>query len=291
MTGTSSLAVSVVIPHFDSCADLANALASLEVSTTPAEIIVVDNSLDPENRREARELSEQHGARWLPLPGNTGFAAACNAGAAQCTSDLVMFLNQDSHLESDTLSILVTHLSERPHTAAVSPAVVTPQRLVWFNGGRYRRRSGRILLRNFGEPYEPAEPSDSLFLSGCALMVRRSVYEAVGGFDERFFLYYEDLDLSERIRAQGHTLTVVPHAVAIHDRDKIGDPMRNLSTTMLTHTLRSRRIFAQTLSGRDRWIARATLPLEFCRLLFHATRAKPRAIARSTRALLAGLVD
>jgi GT2 family glycosyltransferase len=286
----SHLAVSVIIPHFNAPEHLALAIESVQAAAgIQPHVIVVDNSTDDAMRRSAQEIASDHSATWLGMTGNVGFAAACNAGAANATSDLLLFFNQDAQLSSGSLLLLLEHIAGSPTCGAVAPAIVTPQGKIWFNGGRYRERSGRIFLRDFGKPHSGGEPTSSLFLSGCAFLTRRDLFEELGAFDERFFLYYEDVELSERIRQAGWTLHVVPDAVVVHDRGQIGDPMRNLSSTMLTNSIRSRRIFGKTRQGSARWVARATLPLEVARLSFHALRANPRRAYSTAKAILKGL--
>lgn len=282
--------VSIVIPHFNAPDHLRLSIESIRSTAgTSPEIIVVDNSTDAQMRQSAQAIALSHEARWIGMTGNVGFAAACNAGASQATSELLLFFNQDAQLSPSALGLLLGHITATPACGAVSPAIVTPQGKIWFNGGRYRERSGRIFLRDFGRPLNGGEPTGSLFLSGCAFLTWKDLFDELGGFDERYFLYYEDVELSERIRHAGWTLDVVPDAVVIHDRGQVGDLMRNLSSTMLTNTIRSRRIFGETRQGSARWIARATLPLEVARLSFHAVRANPRDLGSTARAILRGL--
>lgn len=282
--------VSVIIPHFNAPEHLRLAIESVRATVdVQPDIIITDNSTDDSARRSAREIASSHSATWLGMDGNVGFAAACNAGAAAATSELLLFFNQDAQLSDRALLLLLEHIAASRNCGAVAPAIVTPQGKIWFNGGQYRERSGRVFLRDFGKPYSGGDPTSSLFLSGCAFLTWRGLFEELSGFDERFFLYYEDVELSERIRQEGWTLNVVPEAVVVHDRGQIGDPMRNLSSTMLTNSLRSRRIFGLTRRGRARWVARLTLPIEVARLSFHALRANPRRAYSTGKAIVKGL--
>lgn len=289
-TDTSRLTITVIIPHFNAPEHLEQSIESVQVTVgTRPEIVVVDNSTDAPMRRSGQAIALAHSAQWRAMTENIGFAAACNAGAAASTSDLLLFFNQDARLSQGALALLVEHIAASPQCGAISPAIVTPEGKVWFNGGHYSDRSGRVFLRDFARPYVGGPPASSGFLSGCAFMIRRDLFETLGGFDERYFLYYEDVDLSERVRNAGWMLEVVPDAVVVHQRGQIGDPLRNLSSTMLTHSIRSRRIFGGTRPGVARWVASATLPLEVARLSFHAVRANPRKTLSTCRAAFRGL--
>lgn len=284
--------ITVVIPYFNDFEGLKRAAASLPASSSDADltVVVVDNSTDPDATAGASGLADDLGWEHITIGDSAGFARPCNVGAKRATSEFVFFLNQDAVLEPDTLRSLTDCLREHPKVGAVSPSIVNQNNKIWFGGGRYSRRSGRVVLDDFGESWHGGDAVESKFLSGCALLVRRELFEAVGGFDERYFLYYEDVDLSDRMRAAGAKLMVVRSARVVHFRGAHGDLLRNLSPMMLTESLRSRRIYAATRESRqDRLIARATLPLEFARLAMRAIRARPSATRESLMALVRGL--
>jgi len=286
--------VTVVIPYFNAFSELERAADSLLASSCYSDIsvVVVDNSTDETAAEGGRQLAGRLGWSYIAMDANYGFARACNTGARNSASEFLFFMNQDAVIETETLATLTGHLAANSEVAAVAPSIVNQDGRVWFEGGRYSRRSGRVVLDNFGEPWRPGAPKCSGFLSGCALLIRRSVFEAVSGFDERYFLYYEDVDLSDRIRAAGWSLEVIPDVRVVHYRGAHGDMMRNLSPVMLTETIRSRRIYAATRPQRvDRAIARLTLPLELARLAIHAIKARPAAARPSLAALWRGSID
>lgn len=188
----------------------------------------------------------------LRLLGNRGFAAAANAGAAQARGLFLFFLNPDAELPPKALEQLVA-LCQHPHVAAVSGLITDAQgkaepfgepfpSLLWY----LRRRVTSPLIRRA----PPAIPFSVPWLSGAALLVRAEAFHAIGGFSEDYFLYYEDIDLSRRLRARGGTLLLDP-AVRIHH---LGGQSAGTRRRLRASDRSEDTYFAQY---RPRWEARA----------------------------------
>tara|TARA_R110002072_G_scaffold1983_1_gene16184 strand:+ start:9051 stop:9971 length:921 start_codon:yes stop_codon:yes gene_type:complete len=152
---------------------------------------------------------------------NLGFGRACNVGLSMARSDYVLFLNPDAVLPLPALTKLRAHLEDHASTAIVAPAIVepggsvqkihplpTPWRVIAAAGGWGSPRSRAV------EPGDPPRQSD--WLCGAVLLARRKLLVEMGGFDPRFFLYFEETDLCRRIAAAGHELWTVGQAVATH---------------------------------------------------------------------------
>jgi GT2 family glycosyltransferase len=166
----------------------------------------------------------------LALGENRGFGAGCNAGWRRGDSPFVLFLNPDATIDEESLRALAAVL-EDDRVGLVGPRILEPDGSLAFSQRRFprlrstyaralflhrifRRAAWTDELVRDREAYErPASPD---WVSGACMLVRRSVLEEVGGFDERFFLYCEDKDLCRRIRATGSDVRFEPGATARH---------------------------------------------------------------------------
>jgi GT2 family glycosyltransferase len=164
-------------------------------------------------------------------PRNGGFSYGCNLGAARGDAPLLLFLNPDARLDAGALDALVAALDADPRVALAGPRIIEDDgELAWSQRRFPRLRSTfaqalflhRLfpratwtdeLIRDRGAYERPGSPD---WVSGACMLVRRDAYEAVGGFDERFFLYCEDTDLCKRLRDAGHTIGFEPAAEVHH---------------------------------------------------------------------------
>lgn len=180
------------------------------------ELIVVDNA-SRDGTAEAVEAAAP-AALLLRMDENLGFAAGCRAGAETARAPLLLFLNPDATLEPGALAALRHVASDRPDWGAWQAAVTLPDGTL-NSGGGVVHFLGLAWAGRLGEPCDVIgeEPTEVGFASGAAMVVRRSLWEELGGFDEAFFMYAEDVDLSLRIRLAGRGVGVVPRARVVHD--------------------------------------------------------------------------
>jgi N-acetylglucosaminyl-diphospho-decaprenol L-rhamnosyltransferase len=204
----------VYIPNFNGSAQLGRTLRSLGAQTRPVEVVLVDNgSSDDSVALARRELPE---VKVLELGENLGFGPALNRAIAAHPADQVILLNNDAEAEPRFVEALLDGLGagvdsvagvllqERAPELIDSAGVVADATLMGFD---YLH----------GEPVAAAtNASDPLGPTGGAALYRREALEEVGGFDERIFLYYEDLDLALRIAAAGGRCRLAPEARALH---------------------------------------------------------------------------
>ncbi|MEL6985834.1 MAG: hypothetical protein AAFO29_25620, partial [Actinomycetota bacterium] len=178
-----------------------------------------------------------------------------------------------------------------------NPLIVTADRRIWFAGGGYLPALARLTLPAFGEPSDLVLASDDSrlghhtdWLNGCALLVRAEAWDGVGGFDDRYFLYWEDVDLSLRLVAAGWSLALEPTAEVIHHRDGSGDGLRTLSPQAIEHSVASRLLFLRhRLGWRHRLTAWPYTVVNALRILSLAARYRGRPLAPHLRAVVAGL--
>jgi GT2 family glycosyltransferase len=206
----------VVVPNYNGARWLPGCLDSLAAqSLAPADVIVVDNG----SRDESPGLaSARPGVRVLRLGRNLGFAAAANRGIATAETEAVALVNTDVVLAPDWLERMVQALESAPDVGAVACKMVgLDDPAVLYDAGDVLRRDGVCeqrgrFQRDDGRFDAPGEVFAAC--AGAALYRRRAVLD-VGGLDERFFLYLEDVDLGLRLRLAGWRCRYEP-AVARH---------------------------------------------------------------------------
>ena len=225
--------LSVVIVSYNTRDYLRACLRSVQRETSPSldyEVIVVDNASSDGSAAMVRE--EFPWVRLLPLDQNLGFGAGCNRGAAIATGELIALLNPDAELIGDTFGTLLKFAQEHPEAG--------------IYGGRSLNQDGTLdprscwalptlwstvcfatgistLLPRWSATHPEAMPGwarDSVrevgVVTGYLLLATREAWTSLGGFDERFFLYGEDVDLGARARRAGFRPTITPDAVVCH---------------------------------------------------------------------------
>lgn len=221
--------VSVVIVNWNTSGPLKRALSSLTpIPGLDWEIVVVDNqSADDSVAMVRREFPD---VRLIANQDNRGFGRACNQAFAELSGDYVLLLNPDAALLPGCISSLISYLEARPAVGMVGPSLLHDDGAIqysacrepglltefyeWF-GLRGLWPSSRLLGRLY-YGYKNDEPMPCDWLVGAVILVRRAVLEAVGGFDERYWLYAEEMDWCRRVRAAGWGVHFVPHARARH---------------------------------------------------------------------------
>jgi hypothetical protein len=209
-------AVSIVIPNYNGARWLPGLLASLAAQTAPAaETIVVDNA----SRDGSREwlASEHPGVRVLAQHRNTGFGHAANVGIQAAAGELVALLNPDVELAPDWLARLAARFADPGIVAAAGKMVSLADPREIYDAGDLVHRDGACLQRGRGRRDDGAydEPGEVFGACAGAAIYRRAAVLAAGGFDERYFMYLEDVDLALALRGAGGRCAYEP-AVARH---------------------------------------------------------------------------
>jgi GT2 family glycosyltransferase len=230
--------VAVAIVNANSGRYLRRALAALSRQTrAPDRTLVVDNA-STDGSLDGLE-DELGGVEVIRLGRNAGFAAANNLAAREVDDcDWLALLNPDAFPEEHWLENLLRAAAERPGHAVFASRLVMdsdPARL--DAAGDVLHVSGVAWQGGHGEPSSSASTARDVFsASAAAALYRRDAFLAAGGFDERFFCYYEDIDLGFRLRLAGERCWYVPTAVVRHVGSSTA---RRESDFMLYHTHRN----------------------------------------------------
>lgn len=215
--------VAVVIPSWNSAGLLPRCLDSLADQGVELEVLVVDNG----SRDGSLELLHDRGVPHVALPRNVGFAAAVNLGAARVASETILALNADTMLEPGAVSSLLSALEADRTLGGVQPRIlqlegatgasnVDAARL--YSAGQALTRDGRALELGAGCQQEARwlRGREIFGVCGAACMLRRGLFTELGGYDERYFAFYEDVDLNVRARIAGRRFEYVPEAIVWH---------------------------------------------------------------------------
>lgn len=156
---------------------------------------------------------------------NLGFAEGNNRAIAYSIKNgyaYSLIMNNDTEVEEDIVKGLFQHLESHPEAAAVQPAIywMHNKTSLWNGEGHFNPVTGRIY--NKKRKTYTAKFTKTEWLTGCCMLVRNSVLEKNGGFNKAFFLYYEDVELSFRIRAAGHELHYLPEVTIYHEAGASG---------------------------------------------------------------------
>lgn len=214
--------MAVVIPSWNSAGLLQRCLDSLADQDAELEPMVVDNG----SGDGSVELLRERGVPHVSLPENTGFAAAVNLGVARTRAPLVLALNADTVLEPGAVGRLAAALAADGNLGGVQPRILQLEpgsesdaaRARLYSRGMALSADGRAFEEGAGEAQDArsAAAREIFGVCGAACLLRRDLFEQLGGYDERYFAFYEDVDLNVRARIAGWRFAYVPEAVVWH---------------------------------------------------------------------------
>ncbi len=282
--------VDIVIVNWNSGDFLRECIGSIRAygGSVVRRVVVVDNgstdnSLDIDVAGASFDI--------VCLGQNLGFARACNLGAARCASRYILFLNPDARLMAGALDKCVAFLESE----AAAQVGICGVRLLNERGDTQRHCANFPVWRTYlgnmigmdrifpaifpphfmhGFDHLTSRPVDQVI--GAFFFVRRSVFENLGGFDERFFVYFEELDFSLRAMRAGWSTWYLADAVAFH---KGGGSSERVKAMRLFYSLRSRMLYVAKHFSKNRALAVILLTLlvePFTRLLRAALRGSGR---------------
>jgi GT2 family glycosyltransferase len=211
--------VTVVVINYKGADDTITCLEGIRALDWPGEalsIVVVDNASGGDDVERIRRAAP--GVTVVASKRNLGFAGGCNLGAAKAASDVVVFINNDARPDPGFLTAAVGALAKDPGIGAVAAKVLDweGERVDFVDSALSWYGQGFKLHVGAQDDGSWDEERDVLFGTGSALVVRRSAFEAVGGFDERYFMFFEDVDLGWRLWLAGFRVRYVPSALVFH---------------------------------------------------------------------------
>ena len=219
MTARKPGVVSVVLVNFRGADDTINCIATLRQLDWPAElleIVCVENGSGDDS--SARIRAADADIELVESKENLGFAGGCNLGVSKSSGEFVAFLNNDARPDAQWIRAAVAAFNEAPDIGSVASKVLdwdgqlidfVDSAVTWFGMGYKPFCAGP----DTGD-FETAR--NILFGTGAAMFVRSEVFDTVGGFDERYFMFYEDVDLGWRLNLLGWKVRYEPKSLAFH---------------------------------------------------------------------------
>ena len=221
--------LSVIIVNWNVRDLLRECLRSIEAGKggLSLEIIVVDSASSDDSVAMVR--SEFPSVHLIACTENVGFPRGNNLGLQEARGDYLLLLNPDTVIVDDALAVLVSYLQVNPDVGVVGPQLLNPDGSVQSSRRRFPTAATGffestwleglapgILRRYYALDLPDDATADVDWLTGACIMVPRSTYEAVGGMDEGYFMYSEELDWCRRIKESGRRVVYYPAAQVIH---------------------------------------------------------------------------
>lgn len=219
--------VSVVIASYNVWPYLERCLTA--VTAQEHEVIVVDSASTDDSPALVRERFPS--VRLIELERNPGYGGALNAGFALADGEYLLALNADAWPVGDAIRDLVSFAESKPHAGVVGPRLLNPDGTlqkslrgfpsIWrlateYVFLRWFAPRSRLLNSFYGAGFDHRSPRTAEFLMGAALLLRSSALDEVGGFDESFFMYSEEVDLCYRMQQAGWSVEFFPGASFVH---------------------------------------------------------------------------
>lgn len=226
--------VFIIILQYGNSQDTIRCLNSVKELRYPNfHTVVVDNASSPHDLNNTEKYingqwPKDDSVRILANKQNLGYAGGNNIGIKYALSegaDYIFILNNDATVEPDTLDQLVAAAEADSHVGAVGPTIKEPGRIIYY--GKTSWLKPELQHSTTPPTKEYLGPKD--YLIGAGLLIKRKLLETIEGFDEIYFLYFEDADLALRAQAAGYQLKVAPEAIIHHQvsatAKQLGSPL------------------------------------------------------------------
>lgn len=250
--------IAIIVLNYNSRDDTLDCLRSLKHLTySRAYTIVVDNA-SSDGSAEAIRAAFPH-VKLIETGSNLGFTGGNNVGirhALDAGADYVLLLNNDTVVAPDMIDHLIEPMLNNPAIGVAGPTIYyfDQPHVVWSAGGSIDWKRGDTSMSAIGSEDKGqfgSEPREVEFVTGCALLARRDVWDKVGLLDERFFMYYEETEWCVRASRAGYKIVHVPLAMMWH---KISVEARATSPHTHYYMVRNRLLFLRhTQAGLGSW--------------------------------------
>jgi GT2 family glycosyltransferase len=285
--------VAIVIVVWNGKDDTLECLRSLARDTYPNKrVIMVDNGSTDESAAEVRVAFPE--TIVLETGKNLGFTGGNNVGirhAVEAGFDYVFLLNNDTIVETHALSELVAAAEANPRLGVLAPVIhyYDAPDDIWFAGSRLELSSGAAWHDNSCQPKRDEAPYEVPWATGCAMLIRGGLIHEMGGFDDRYYLTWEDVDLSIRVRKAGFTVAAVPAARIYHKGGRSG---RRMPESQHYYAVRNSLLLVRKhREGLGYWNAARRIVVYSMVRCWRICRSEPRELARYVRTTFAGIID
>ena len=243
--------VTIIILHMKDILCIVDCVGSLnKVTYQNYDIIVVHNGPEDIALRNALYPISQHITKVIDTEENLGFARGNNLGIMQALEDeaeYILLLNDDTEVSPGFLTRLIEVAEVQQDAGMLGPKVFLydqPQK-IWFAGARFDQKVCEIVTSEFDQADEPEDSKcvESDYVTGCALLIKRKVVERIGLLDERFFLYWEDVDWGLRCNKAGFRNLMVTRSHIWHKASASSGGVNSLPRVY--HKARSRLLMAK----------------------------------------------
>lgn len=233
--------ISIIVVTFNSKKYIENCLNSVfKISYRPYEILILDNASLDGTEQLLENFRHYENIRIIKSGENLGFAAGCDLAAAKARGKYLFFLNHDTLVAKDFLNPLVDYLEHHTDTVVAQPAVLILGEEKKLNlTGKEVHYLGFDWIKDYLK--KPGIPGGEIIsFSGSAVLFKKSVFIGLGGFDEYYFMYYEDSDLAWRCRINGYKMVYISESVVFHDYKYLPDENYQSAKTKFYYNERNR---------------------------------------------------
>lgn len=221
--------LSIIYVYYNTPNELVRSIGSINKATNISnyEVIIVDNN----SPKKLPNITKKHNFRVIKNLNNLGFGKGCNLGAKKSRGEFLLFVNPDTIFKNDSINRLIEVLEKDKNIGVVGPKMVNSMgKTLPTTSNFITPVNSLIKFSKLGKKFTKnnVKSGQTDVLSGACMMIRKKVFEKVNGFDERFFMYFEEQDLCKRIVDHGYKVYYQPKSQIVHhigrslqDKDKI----------------------------------------------------------------------
>ncbi|MFH0969722.1 MAG: glycosyltransferase family 2 protein [Patescibacteria group bacterium] len=205
--------ISFIIVNYNSKKFLGNCISSIRRNTIsfPYEIIIVNNDSTALDFPETKIIN---------LNNNLGFGTGCNAGAKIAQGEILCFLNPDTEI-LDNIKKILEYFNINNKLGIIGPKLITQENKTQHWCAGYEPSLLDLIKNNLGlygskKIWESERAIEADWISGACLFIKKDIFQKIGGFDKKFFMYYEDVDLCKRVREKGYKVIYFPEFKVKH---------------------------------------------------------------------------
>jgi hypothetical protein len=213
--------VAAFIVNWNNATETLEAVNSLRQSEVKPDLFIVDNGSVDDSLTLLKEAVPE--ARFIESEKNLGYGSGANLALRAIADESYQFilsLNNDAIVLPDTIGKLISALEGEARIGMVAPWVAyKDEEKIWFAGGKYYSWFGATRHLGIGNELSPVrseEPVECDYLCGCCILFRSEIFDSTGPFDDRFFMYSEDLHHSKLARSHGYRVSTLPSALVRH---------------------------------------------------------------------------